>query len=204
VANGSTRYNLAAFSASTGALVSGFAAQVGGSYVNAVVATGSAVYVGGLIGAGNGVARKNFAAFAPSNGALLGWAPTSDLQADAMVLDPSGDKLVVGGRFGTVNDVAQRGLVALDPASGAIVPWAAPSTVVNGVAQGQTGAGKAGIYALAADADTVYGTGWVYANAAVGNLEGIFAANAGSGTIKWVADCHGDHYGVYSDGKTCL
>lgn len=196
---GQTRWNIAAFDVATGALSTTFRPAVGGSYVNAIEVTDSAVYVGGLIGAGAGVARKNLVAFSTS-GALLGWAPTTDLQVDSMVLTPSDDKLIVAGRFGTVNDVGQRGLAALDLSSGALLPWIAPSIVKNGVAVGTSGAGKAGIWELEADADAIYGTGWVYANKTVGNLEGLFSAEPGSGAIRWIADCHGDHYGVYSDG----
>jgi PKD repeat protein len=196
---GQTRWNIAAFDVATGALLTTFRPAVGGSYVNAIEVTNSAVYVGGLIGAGAGVARKNLAAFNTS-GALLGWAPTTDLQVDSMVLTPSDDKLIVAGRFGMVNNVSQRGLAALDLSSGAILPWTAPSIVKNGVAAGTSGAGQAGIWELEADANAVYGSGWVYANKTVGNLEGLFSAEPGTGAIRWIADCHGDHYGVYSDG----
>jgi PKD repeat protein len=197
--NGLVRHNVAAFSTATGALLNTWQPAVGGTYVNSIVATSSAVYVGGLLGAGNGVTRKNLMAFTPSNGALLAWAPTTDLQIDAMVMAPGKDKLIIGGRFGQVNGVSQRGLAALDLTSGAMLPWLAPQTVVNGMSDGQY-KGKAGIFGLAADANAVYGTGWVLANVATGNLEGTFAASSGSGAIQWIADCHGDHYGVYSDG----
>ncbi|RXZ71955.1 PKD domain-containing protein [Agromyces albus] len=198
--NGQTRWNFAAFDVATGALSTTFRPAVGGSYVNTVAVTNSAVYLGGLIQAGAGVARKNLVAFSSTNGALLGWAPTTDLQVDSMVLTPSKDKLIVAGRFGTVNNVSQRGLAALDLSSGAILPWTAPSVVQNGVAAGSSNSGKAGIWELEADANAIYGTGWVYASKTVGNLEGLFSAEPGSGDIRWIADCHGDHYGVYSDG----
>lgn len=196
---GQTRFNIAAFDTATGNLSTTFRPAVGGSYVNAIEVTNSAVYAGGLIGAGAGVTRKNLVAFSTS-GALLGWAPTTDLQVDTMVLTPSDDKLIVGGRFGTVNNVGQRGLVALDLSSGAILPWLAPDTVKNGVAAGTSLAGRAGIWELEADANAIYGTGWVFSNKVTGNLEGLFSAEPGSGAIRWIADCHGDHYGVYSDG----
>ena len=197
----STRFNVAAFNIATGALLSTFQPAVGGSYVNAIVATGTTVYVAGLIGAGAGVTRKNFAAFQASNGALLAWAPTSDLQIDGMVVNQSGDRIIAAGRFGMVNGVSQRGLAALDPVTGALLPWAAPATVINGVAAGQTNAGNAGIWNITIDKNNaVYGTGWVYADVNAGNLEGLFSADGETGNINWIADCHGDHYGVYSDG----
>ncbi|PZQ87802.1 MAG: hypothetical protein DI534_13570 [Leifsonia xyli] len=199
--NAQTRYNFAAVDATTGALVPGFSPSIGGSGVYAIVANNDAVYLGGLFTAANATARKNLAAFSTANGALLGWAPTTDLQVDAAVMEPTGTKLIIGGRFANVNGVSQRGLAALDLVSGAIMPWAAPATVRNGASSGDY-AGKAGIFGLATDANTVYGTGWVYANVATGNLEGVFAAEKDTGDIRWVADCHGDHYGVYSTGKT--
>ena len=199
-ASGTTKWNLAAFDATTGALITTFKAAVGGSYVNALAITDTTVYVGGLLGAGNGVTRKNLMAFNTA-GALLGWAPTTDLQVDSMVLAPRSTNVIVAGRFGMVNDVSQRGLAALDLTTGAIMPWTAPSVVVNGMSTGGN-KGKAGISTVTADGDAVYGTGWVYADVATGNLEGTFAAEGASGDIRWIADCHGDHYGVYSDGTT--
>jgi PKD repeat protein len=199
--NGITRWNFAAFNVATGALLNTFQPAVGGSYVNAIVATSTTVYVAGLLGAGNGVTRKNFIAFNASNGALLAWAPTSDLQVDGMVINQSGDRIIAAGRFGLVNGVAQRGLAALDPVTGALLPWAAPATVIDGVAAGQPNAGDAGIWAITIDKNNdVYGTGWVFADVTAGNLEGLFSADGETGNINWIADCHGDHYGVYSDG----
>ncbi len=85
--NATNRYNLAAFDATTGALITSFNAAVGGSEVNGIVATNDTVYVGGLFSAGNLVSRRNLAAFSASTGALLGWAPSTNLQVDTMVMD---------------------------------------------------------------------------------------------------------------------
>ncbi|MBN9155506.1 MAG: PKD domain-containing protein [Microbacterium sp.] len=197
--DGQTRWNLAAFDTATGTLVSSFKPAIGGSYVNAIVATNSTVYVGGLIGAAAGVTRKNLAAVS-STGALLAWAPTTDLQVDSMVMNHSGDKVIIAGRFENVNGTTSRGLGALDPTTGALLPFAVTNTVKNGLATG-TLAGKAGIWSITTDAnDVVYGTAWVFSNVTVGNLEGMFAADGETGNIVWIADCHGDHYGIYSDG----
>ncbi len=194
-----TRHNVATFNTATGALLESFRPAVGGSYVNAIVATGNTVYFGGLIGAATGVSRKNLAAV-DTTGALLGWAPTTDLQVDSMVVNQSGSKIIAAGRFETVNGATSRGLAALDPVTGALVPWSITSTVQNGRATGGN-AGKAGISQITTDQNgAVYGTGWVYADVPTGNLEGLFAANGESGDTIWIADCHGDHYGVYSDG----
>ena len=182
-----------AFDTATGNLISTFNPQVGGSSVNAIAATNSAVYIGGLFSQANNVARTNLAAY-DLNGKPLSWAPTTDLQVDAMVMTPALDKVIVGGRFSTVNGNPQRGLAALSPTDGSILPWEAPNVVQNG-----TTSGKAGIFSLSADSNTIYGTGWVFADVTVGNLEGSFAADPATGDIKWLEDCHGDTYSSYSD-----
>ncbi|GAB2849891.1 PKD domain-containing protein [Microbacterium insulae] len=197
--NGQTRWNFAVFNTSTGALIDTVKPAIGGSYVNAIVATSSTVYIGGLIGAAQGVTRKNLAAVNASNGAVLGWAPTPDLQVDTMVMAPGGGKLIVGGRFEKINGTTSRGLGALDLTTGALLPWAVTNVVKNGMATGSL-AGRAGIWALSADSSKVYGAGWVFSNATIGNLEGLFAADGQTGAVSWIADCHGDHYGVFSDG----
>ncbi|WP_435749120.1 PKD domain-containing protein [Microbacterium sp. PMB16] len=200
--NGQTRWNFAALDATTGQLVSGFNPSIGGTGVYALATSGSSVYAGGLFTQGNGTARKNLAGFNAANGALLPWAPQTDLQVDAMVMDPAGQNVIAAGRFSQVNgDTTMRGTVALDKGTGAVdTAWALPQTVKNGSSTGGN-SGKAGIFGLAADANAVYGTGWVYADAATGNLEGTFSAEAGTGQVRWISDCLGDHYGVYSTGK---
>ncbi len=203
--NGKDRYNFAAFDTKTGELVPGFAPVVGGTGVYAIAATADKVYVGGLFTQGNGVARTNLAAFAAADGALQAWAPTTDRQVDTMVIEPGGPRVIVGGRFDSANGVRQRGLVALDPISGRTdATWVAPKTVQNSTPMSVNKEGFSGIFGLTTDANTVYGTGWSMGDKPEnrGNLEGAFAAEAGSGAIRWVADCHGDSYGVYSTGKT--
>ncbi|WP_341940530.1 PKD domain-containing protein [Microbacterium sp. LWH10-1.2] len=203
--NGATRYNFAALDAKTGELVPGFAPAVGGTGVYAIAATTDSVYVGGLFTQANGVARKNFSAFATTNAALRPWAPTSDRQVDTMIIEPGGQRVLAGGRFDSVNGSIQRGLVALDPVTGGTdTAWAAPKTVKNSTPMSVNTTGYSGIFGLTADATTVYGTGWSMGDKPEvrGNLEGVFAAEVGSGAIRWVADCHGDSYGVYSTGKT--
>ncbi|GAA1487152.1 PKD domain-containing protein [Brachybacterium fresconis] len=201
--NGQTRYGIAALDATTGQLVPGFQPAIGGSGVYALVAEGSMVYAGGLFTQANGVPRQNAAAFNASNGALMPWAPQTDRQVDAMVADPGGEKIILGGRFSQVNgDTSMRGAAAIDELTGAVDgEWALTQTVKNGLGSGNN-RGKAGIFALATDDDAVYGTGWVFANLATGNLEGTFAAEADTGEVRWIADCLGDHYGVYSTGET--
>ncbi|MGO2313877.1 MAG: PKD domain-containing protein [Brachybacterium tyrofermentans] len=201
--NGQVRYSIAALDATTGQLITSFKPSVGGSGVYALVAKGATVYAGGLFTQANGTPRTNAAAFSAGNGALMPWAPQSDRQIDAMVADPGGQKIIVAGRFASVNgNTAMRGAAAVNELTGAVdANWALTQTVKNGSSSGGD-AGKAGIFALAADDSGVYGTGWVFAGVTTGNLEGTFAAEAETGTVRWIADCLGDHYGVYSTGET--
>ena len=201
--NGQARWSIAALDAVTGQLVPGFSPAIGGTGVYGLVAHGDMVYAGGLFTQGNGTPRKNLAAFHANNGALMPWAPQTDRQVDAMVADPDGEKIIVAGRFSETNgNTAMRGAVAVDRSTGAVdADWELPQTVKNGWGSGGN-AGRAGIFALAADDSAVYGTGWVYAGVTVGNLEGTFAAEAGTGEVRWIADCLGDHYGVHSTGTT--
>lgn len=201
--NGQARWNFAALDAATGQLVPGFTPAIGGSGVFGITAQGSTVYAGGLFTQANGTPRQNLAAFSAANGALLPWTPQTDRQIDAMVMDPAGQKVIAAGRFSQVNgNTNMRGAVALDKDTGEVdAQWALVQSVKNGKGTG-TSAGLAGIFALSADDAAVYGTGWVFANASVGNLEGTFAAEADTGEVRWIADCLGDHYGVFSTGTT--
>lgn len=194
-ANGVNRYLIAAYSTSTGQLITAFAPNIGGSYVTSIAATDSTVYVGGLFTQANGVARQNLAAFSAATGAVLTWAPTTVGQVDTMVMTPSGSRVIAGGRFTKVNGVADRGLAALDATTGTMYPWAANQVIVNG-------SSLAGIYDLSTDGTAVYGTGWGFGSVNDGNLEGTFSADPDSGAVNWVAGCHGDTYGAYSDGTT--
>lgn len=196
--NGTKRLLAAALDPTTGALISSFKPVVGGAFVASIAATNSTVYLGGNFTAANGVARGNLAAYSAA-GALLNWTPSADLEVDAMVIAPDNSRVIIGGRFGTVNGQTQRGLAALDPSTGAIDPWAATDQIKEGLSTGPT-AGKAGIYSLSTDGTSVFGTGWVFSDAATGNLEGAFSAQPDSGTINWIEACHGDTYGAYSDG----
>ncbi|MEU4014120.1 RICIN domain-containing protein [Microbacterium sp. NPDC028030] len=191
--NGQERNNIAAINAQTGELIPEVVPSIGGSGVYALAVSGSTVYAGGLFTQANGVARRNLAAFDTTNGALLGWAPQPDQQIDAMVIDPAGTNAIVGGRFTHLNGAEVVGSAAVNMSTGALdTSWLLSKTVKS--INLATGIG--GIFSLTTDATGVYGTGW-----GSSIFEGTFAAEAGTGQVRWMADCHGDHYGVYSTGK---
>ncbi|WP_111767663.1 PKD domain-containing protein [Nakamurella deserti] len=188
-ANGVKHNRIAAYDATTGAIINSFAPNVDAT-VNAIVATDTTVYVGGIFTTGGGLARPRLAAFSAVDGKPTAWAPTSDGTVNAMVLSPAG-QVVVGGAFQNLNGSPAYGLGALDPVTGALLPWNATAKIRN--------AGKnAAITSLSTDGNAIYGTAYHFG--AGGNLEGTFSADPASGDVTWVEDCHGDTYDAYSDG----
>ena len=184
--NGQNRYRVAAFNTATGALISNFAPVVN-STVAAVVATNTTVYIGGAFSSSGSSFRTRLAAYNASTGARLNWTPAPDAGVNAMTLASDGT-IIVGGSFQNVNGSPAYGLAKLDPTTGALLPWNTTNLIRN------AGANSA-ILSLKSDGDQVYGSGYHFGSG--GNLEGIFSANAVTGDIKWVEDCHGDTYDVW-------
>jgi PKD repeat protein len=191
--NGATAYRVAALypvgSPNAGQMIPSFQPYVD-SRVNAIVATDSAVYLGGWFNAVGNQARSKLGAVSASAGAPLAWAPVAaNGDVAAMVLAPDKSKIIVGGNFTTLNGSSNPGygLAAVDLNAGASVPWAVNSLVRN--------AGpNASITSLTTDGENVYGTGYVFGSG--GNLEGTFSARGTDGTLNWIEDCHGDTYGA--------
>ncbi|HEY0508089.1 MAG TPA: radical SAM protein, partial [Blastococcus sp.] len=201
-ANGQARSRVAAYDATTGALIDGFRPSVNGQ-VRALAATNDTVYIGGSLSAVGGVSRSRLAAASAATGALLPWAPvpgvgpttgnrdgntaTSNVPM-AMVVTGGGDQVVVSGRFDTMNGVKATGIAALDPVSGLNRPFAINGLITN---QGVNSA----IYSLSTDGTTVYGSGYDYQGP--GNVEGTFAATAAGGALVEINDCRGDTYSTF-------
>jgi trimeric autotransporter adhesin len=189
--NGVTRYHLAALDPTTGAVIPGFFPYTDYG-VNAIVHTPSAVYVGGSFNrAGTGGQdRSNLAAFSPTTGALLDWAPQADDRVFAMELAPDGSRLFVAGQFRNINGQQAIGVAPVDPVTGALIPWPANEVVRVG------NPGNGAIYDLRISGNDVYAGGFTFGRSG-GNLEGVFKADAYSGVIEWIEDCHGDTYKLF-------
>ena len=183
---GVTRNRIAAVDATTGALITTFAAGVDYT-VKSIVATDTTVYIAGAFTNANSTARTRFAAFNATNGALMAWAPTADATVNAMVLSPDG-AIIAGGAFANVNGSPAYGLAKIDATSGALLGWNATNLIRN------AGANSA-ILSLKTDGQNIFGSGYTFGSG--GNLEGAFSADPATGNINYVEDCHGDSYDVW-------
>ena len=201
--DGQTRHRLAAFDTATGTgtgtgkLITTWARTPLDATVNAIVATDSTVYVGGLFGKVGDQARPRLAAFQATTGDLTTWAPPADAKVNAMVLTADGG-IVVGGAFKNINGVPSYGLGKVSQTDGRTMPWdpsVGPHTVRNAGPQ-------AAITSLSTDGKAVYGTGYDFGADGGGNLEGAFSASPATGTLNWVENCHGDTYGAAPLGGT--
>jgi hypothetical protein len=113
------RSNVAAFDASTGALLK-WHPRVGGT-VYSIAVSGSRVYLGGAFTSVDGVVRDRLAAVTTA-GALTGWNPHADSTVDDVEIGPNGN-VFAGGRFGRIGGVPRSRLAEITP-GGALSAWA--------------------------------------------------------------------------------
>ncbi|MGJ8720331.1 MAG: PKD domain-containing protein [Salinibacterium amurskyense] len=188
--NGVSKNRIVSFDTATGNIYGAF--DAGANYrVYAVVATNTHVFFSGPFTSVSGNTRLGGAAALATNGAVTSWAPElAGGRAFGIVVSPDESKVVIGGDFTTVNGSSDPGygLAMVDATAGALItPFATNNQVRN--------AGlNAAIFSLSSDADSFYGTGYVYGSG--GNLEGVFRSNWSDGELVWVNDCHGDTYSV--------
>ncbi|MHA6693431.1 PKD domain-containing protein [Homoserinimonas sp. A520] len=196
--NGTTRNRIVAFDTQTGNVIPSF--TPGANYrVYAVTATNATVYFSGPFTSVSGNTRLGAAAALTANGSITGWAPElAGGRAYGVVISPDASKVVIGGDFTTVNGSNNPGygLAMVDAAQGQLVtPFAANTKVRNAGTE-------AAIFALESDADSFYGSGYVFGSG--GNLEGIFRANWSDSQIVWINDCHGDTYSVSASSSGAI
>jgi hypothetical protein len=185
--DGVARGRVAAFTVSTGALVTNFAPTLN-SGVYAVYPTNSTVYVGGNFTTAGGQARTRLAAYSASNGALTAWAPTANHIVRGITSNPDGSRILVGGQFSQVNGVTAIALASVNTAGGDTRTWD----------YGITNAGDAGgVFSLKSDGKNTYANVYGFQ---VGNIEGTVALNPTTLGLVWMSDCHGDPYDTWSNG----
>ena len=193
--NGISHRRIAAFNATTGALIASFNPPMN-YHVNALVATNTTVYAGGEFQDVGTQVRLGLAAFNASNGALLDWAPAATGgDVWAMTINPAGTRIAVGGSFTALNGSSNPGygLGMVDATTGASLPFE-----INNIVRDATVDGA--ITTLTSDADFVYGGGYTYGRAG-GTWEGTFAASWDDGAVHWADDCHGDTYSLHAQGE---
>lgn len=183
-AGGQPRNGLAAFNATTGALLPWNPNAGANASVLDMVLSGTTLYVGGNFTTIDGQPRANVAAITLATGLPTAWNPgasnaVNDLEANATTL-------FVGGRFSTFGGQPRAHLASVTIATGAVTAWApsvgvTPDSMVNAMALSGTTlyvggtfttVGMAARVRLAAiDTGTGNATGWnPGANSSVNNL----------------------------------
>jgi hypothetical protein len=186
--DGVARTDIAAVSASTGALLPWAPRLPVTSTVRDVVAAPSGtVYFGGQFGVVAGSGRKNAAAVSAS-GALLPWHPTFDGPVHALLPSPDGSEVVVGGAFGTADSVTVRALVAVDPTSGALDPAWGTGPPMSALFQ---------VWHMTGDATQLYIGGVDYGGSqGHSEFDGTAALDWATGAVHWADYCVGDTHAV--------
>ena len=133
-----SRTYLAAFSSTTGALITSFdpvitettSSSNTGVYALALSPDGGTLYVGGVFNHVNGSYRDNLAAFNTTTGALTTWQPSAYGKVNAIAVAPNGSEIYVGGGFnelgtaGSIAGIQARTYAGAVDASGNLLPWA--------------------------------------------------------------------------------
>lgn len=112
------RANLAAFDATTGALITGFRADTNGT-VRALASDGSTLWVGGSYNTIGGATRHRLAAVDAASGAVKSNF-RANTNSNVYALDYRAGRLFVGGSFSTVGGVSRPRAASVNPASGAV------------------------------------------------------------------------------------
>ncbi|HTW19116.1 MAG TPA: LamG-like jellyroll fold domain-containing protein [Mycobacteriales bacterium] len=202
--DGLSRNHIAAFSTSTGALLS-WNPNVSGK-VSAIATFGNVVYVGGSFAkVGKTTVGTNFAAINATTGAAMSWGtgttPSFDNTVDALAVSSDGSQVVAGGYFSNVDGLSQSadgttvynkaaiiggvtsstpGALEPMPADAVAVPPGTDAAPVNGCTSDVKFATISGGVAYIADE----GTGG-------GCFDGVWAVNLSDGSLKWVNRCLG-------------
>jgi Concanavalin A-like lectin/glucanases superfamily len=178
-----TRTYLAAFSSTTGALITSFAPTITststsspGVYSLAVSPDGKTLYAGGYFDHVNGSYRDDLAAFSTATGALTSWQPAATSKVDTIAVSPDGSSIYLGGNFSHLDGVARTYAGAVN-ASGNLLPWA---PVLNST-----------VYSLAVahdDSQVVLGGYFQTINGVSQNAAGAVDPTTGTVNVPWTAN----------------
>lgn len=195
--NGQVVSRMAKISASDGTQDTRFRSNPVATVNSIAVAANDTVYYGGVFGQVGWTTRTRVAAVDANTGALRPFAPNVVGGAVwSVTVDNSSGDVYIGGAFTSVNGSNNPGygMARLQGTDGSIKPWSVNSVVRNG---GVNGA----ITSLKIRDGVVYGNGYMYSRNG-NNFEGTFAADAATGSMIWLNDCHGDSYDNVPVGNT--
>lgn len=188
--DGQTRYRIAAFDATTGALLDSFK-PAADFRIAAMAVHGNVLYLGGKFSGVNNQARQNVAAVDATTGALLPWNPGADHTVLTLAVSPDGDKVFVGGQFSSLGGASRGGSGFVDATTGQALPYQARTTIrLFGLHAGITAARSAG--------DMVFISGFNHSQPFP--FEGTAGISWADGSIRWLNDCKGDTYDVLPVG----
>jgi hypothetical protein len=130
---GLPRAGLGAFDPTPAASVVDFAPALVGSTssygpatISKIVASPTALYVGGKFDGIAGASRRDVAAF-DASGALLPWNPSAAstvvINSGVTAIAPHGATVYLGGNFATIGGALRRGLAEVDATTGAPTAW---------------------------------------------------------------------------------
>lgn len=115
--------------------------------VDAMVAIGNRVYLGGSFTTAGGLSRRGLAAVDAGTGKVVsGWSANVTGTVLSLAASPDGSTLYVGGSFTKVAGVNRLNLAAVTAATGALTPW-------------NPGARNGSVIALAVNSTTVFAGG---------------------------------------------
>src|ERR1700712_5192756 len=129
------RNHLAAFNASTGALITSFNHNVNAAVkVLSLSADSQTVYAGGDFTTIDGTTRNRIAAFTASSGALTGWNPNANGRVAGIAATAT--TVYAGGSFSPIGGRTERRVAALNPSTGAALATftSTPDNVVYQIA----------------------------------------------------------------------
>jgi hypothetical protein len=118
------RARLAAFSRTTGDLLSWNPGANNSVYALAASPDGHTIYVGGNFGKVGGSTRQHAAAVDATTGAVTGFVANTDLKV--LAVTATATRVYLGGKFATVNGASASRVAAVDPTTGALnTSWSA-------------------------------------------------------------------------------
>lgn len=206
---GMVRAGLVAFDATTGEPTAWDPHATGPNgnlaQINAIVASGSTLYIGGSFETIGGAARSNVAALDLASATATAWNPSSDGSVDALAIDPTG-LVYAGGEFLSIGGKQRVFIAALDGATGAATAWdPSADNSVRALALGDhvvyaggmfAQIGGAQVFALAElDAATGHATTWT-ANLGPGMFGAYVYALAVDGPSLFIGGGFGSVQGI--------